>query len=241
MANHKALRTRSQGPWQKLREAVRGADDWPVAGTAVRRFLEAESWALTELKQRLDALENRPQRSPPTPHDGEPRPAAQLADLIERSRQIDPDNAVRALYKQTLDRLVPDQVSMLALLADRGGAPLVHVAASRLPAGPVSMMVLSNASGLGRDAGVLLRQYVPHYISTLIALDVFEVGAEDSALENEYELLMADTQLRTAITRVREELRMYPRVQRYSVRLSNYGAALWADCRPGASASSIKS
>lgn len=234
MTDHKALRARNAGPWQKLRDAVRHADDWPVAGTAVRRFLDAESWALTELKQRLDALESRPLRPLSDVYDNEPRPAEQLADLVERSRRIDPDAARRALYAQTLARLVPDQVAMLSLLADRGSAPLVHVAASWLPAGPVSMTVLSNASGLGRDAGVLLRQYVPHYMSELIALDLFAVGAEEPALEHQYELLMADTQLRAAITRVRDELRMYPRIQRYSVRLSHYGASLWADCQPGA-------
>lgn len=232
MTDRKALQTRGSGPFQKLRDAVRGADEWPVAGSAVRRFLEAESWAMAELKQRLDTIENA---RPPTPSSVDPAgstPSELLADLVRRSNAIDPDAARNALYRQTLNALVPDQVSMLSLLVERGQAPLVHVAASRLPAGPVNMTVLANASSLGRDAGVLLRDYVPQYMTRLIDLGVFEVGCEAGELDKEYELLMADTKLRQTIVRVRNELRMYPRVQRFSVRMSEYGQALWADCRP---------
>lgn len=232
MTDRKALQTRGSGPFQKLREAVRGADEWPVAGGAVRRFLDAESWAMAELKQRLDAIENAPRPAPSSSDDGGSSPADLLADLIQRSNYIDPDAARDALYRQTLNSLVPDQIAMLSLLAERGQAPLVHVAASRLPAGPAHMMVLENASSLGRDAGVLLRNYVPQYMTGLIDLSLFEVGSESDELDKEYELLMADTQLRKTIVRVRNELRMYPRVQRFSVRLSEYGQALWSDCRP---------
>lgn len=232
MSDRKTLQTRGSGPFQKLRDAVRGADEWPVAGSAVRRFLEAESWAMAELKQRLDAIENA---RPPASSSVDPMgatPTELLADLVRRSHAIDPDAARNALYRQTLNALVPDQIAMLSLLVERQQAPLVHVAASRLPAGPVNMTVLANASSLGRDAGVLLRNYVPQYMTRLIDLGVFEVGCEAEALDKEYELLMADTQLRQTIVRVRNELRMYPRVQRFSVRLSEYGQALWNDCQP---------
>lgn len=232
MTDRKALQPRGSGAFQKLRDAVRGADEWPLAGNAVRRFLDAESWALAELKQRLDAIEKAPRSAPSSSGDSGSRPADLLASLVKRSHYIDPDAARDALYRQTLNALVPDQIAMLSLLAERGQAPLLHVAASRLPAGPVHMTVLANASSLGRDAGVLLRNYVPQYMTGLIDLGVFEVGCESDELDKEYELLMADTQLRKTIKRVRNELRMYPRVQRFSVRLSDYGQALWDDCRP---------
>lgn len=232
MTDRKTLQARGSGPFQKLRDAVRSADEWPVAGSAVRRFLDAESWAMAELKQRLDAIENAPSRTPTPSAPDVATPSDMLADLVQRSHYIDPDAARDSLYRQTLHALVPDQVAMLALLAKRGQAPLVHVAASRLPAGPINMIVLANASSLGRDAGVLLREYVPQYMTRLIDLGVFEVGSESDELDKEYELLMADTQLRKTISRVRNELRMYPRVQRFSIRLSDYGQALWNDCRP---------
>lgn len=234
MADKKALQTRSSSPFQKLRDAVRGADEWPVAGSAVRRFLDAESWAMTELKQRLDAIENNPPAASDRAARERMAPSDLMADLVRRSHYIDPDAALDALYRQTLNALVPDQIAMLSLLAERGQAPLVHVAASRLPAGPTHLTVLANATSLGRDAGVLLREYVPLYMTRLIDLGVCEVGCESDELEQQYELLMADTQLRHTIGRVRNELRMYPRVQRYSVRLSPYGEALWNDCQPPA-------
>lgn len=213
---------------------MRDAEDWPLAGSAVRRMADAEAWALIELKQRLDALDDSPAR--PREADRRATPAAMLADLVRRSRGIDPDAALDALYRQTLSQLVPDQVSMLDVLAERRVAPLCHLGASRLPAGPISITVLSNASSLGREAGVLLREYVPQYMSHLLTLGLLRAGPEDDALEPEYELLMADTQLREMRQHVRETLRLYPRTLRASVSLSDYGRALWRDCRPAAEA-----
>lgn len=234
MATRKNLRPRTPRPLQMLRQAARAAEEWPVTSSAVRRFHDAESWALTELKQRLDAMEagatdhSRVARD----HPDLSEPAEMMADLLAASRSVDPDAARIELYRQTLSRLVPDQVAMLALLAEREVAPLCHVAAGRLPAGPVSVSVLTNASSLGRDAGVLLRDYVPQYMTELLALGVFQVGPEDERLADQYELLLADTQIRRTMDHVRRELKLYPRLQRQSVHLSAYGLALWQDCRP---------
>lgn len=218
----------------RLLEVAREAEDWPLAGTAVRRMADAETWALIELKQRLNALDDRP--APPRAADCLPAPAELLADLVRRSRAVDPDAALDALYRQTLSQLVPDQISMLDVLAERHAAPLCHIGASRLPAGPISMTVLSNASSLGRDAGVLLREYVPQYMTHLLALGLLQAGPANDALEAEYELLMADTQLRAMREHIRDTLRLYPRTVRASVSLSEYGHALWRDCRPAAEA-----
>ncbi|MES1938678.1 hypothetical protein T5B8_00475 [Salinisphaera sp. T5B8] len=234
MAGKKNLTVRTPRAFQFLRQAARAAEEWPVAGSAVRRFQDAETWAMAELKQRLDAMSDEPPergRRRAEPVDG-PAPREMMARLIVQSRGVDPEAARTWLYRQTLSRLVPDQVAMMALLADREIAPLCHVAAGRLPAGPVSVVVLSNASSLGRDAGVLLRDYVPQYMSELLALGVFEAGPEDDRLADQYELLMADTQLRKTMDRVRREMKLYPRLQRFSVHMSDYGKALWQDCRP---------
>lgn len=234
MAARKSLRVRTPRAFQYLRQAARAAEEWPVAGSAVRRFQDAESWAMAELKHRLDTMgddgDERARSNEAT--SGGPAPRDMLSLLLAQSRGVDPDAARVWMYRQTLSRLVPDQVAMMALLAEREIAPLCNVAAGRLPAGPVNVVVLSNTSSLGRDAGVLLRDYVPQYMSDMLALGVFEAGPEDERLADQYELLMADTQLRTTMDRVRNEMRMYPRLQRFSVRMSDYGQALWQDCRP---------
>jgi hypothetical protein len=188
---------------------------------------------MAELKQRLDTMSDEPQeRSRNRPAVEGPAPQDMMARLIMQSRGVDPEAARVWMYRQTLSRLVPDQVAMMALLADREIAPLCNVAAGRLPAGPVSVVVLANASSLGRDAGVLLRDYVPQYMSEMLALGVFEAGPEDDRLADQYELLLADTQLRKTMDRVRREMKLYPRLQRFSVHMSDYGKALWQDCRP---------
>jgi hypothetical protein len=234
MAARNSLRVRTPRAFQYLRQAARAAEEWPVAGSAVRRFQDAESWAMGELKHRLDAMgddgDERARGGEAAA--GGPAPRDMLSLLLAQSRGVDPDAARTWLYRQTLSRLVPDQVAMMALLAERGIAPLCNVAAGRLPAGPVNVVVLSNASSLGRDAGVLLRDYVPQYMSDMLALGVFEAGPEHDSLADQYELLMADTQLRTTMDRVRNEMRLYPRLQRFSVHMSDYGRALWQDCRP---------
>ncbi|WP_353109885.1 hypothetical protein [Salinisphaera dokdonensis] len=234
MATKKNLRVRTPRAFQFLRQAARAAEEWPVAGSAVRRFQDAETWAMAELKQRLDSMSDDGEdraRTRESAAEG-PAPRDMMALLLAQSRGVDPDAARTRLYRQTLSRLVPDQVAMMALLAEREIAPLCHVAAGRLPAGPVSVVVLANASSLGRDAGVLLREYVPQYMSELLALGVFEAGPEDDRLTDQYELLMADTQLRKTMDRVRREMKLYPRLQRFSVHMSDYGKALWQDCRP---------
>lgn len=234
MAGKKNLTVRTPRAFQFLRQAARAAEEWPVAGSAVRRFQDAETWAMAELKQRLDAMSDAPQERARTrgPAVEGPAPQDMMARLIMQSRGVDPEAARVWMYRQTLSRLVPDQVAMMALLADREIAPLCNVAAGRLPAGPVSVVVLANASSLGRDAGVLLRDYVPQYMSEMLALGVFEAGPEDDRLADQYELLLADTQLRKTMDRVRREMKLYPRLQRFSVHMSDYGKALWQDCRP---------
>ena len=234
MAASRMPKRRGPRALDRLMDVIRDAEDWPLAGSAVRRMSDAETWALIELKQRLEALDESPAR--PTETERSATPAEMLAGLVRRSRGIDPDAALDALYRQTLSQLVPDQVSMLDVLAERRIAPLCHLGASRLPAGPISTTVLSNASSLGREAGVLLREYVPQYMTHLLSLGLLQAGPEDDALEPEYELLMADTQLREMRQHVRDTLRLYPRTLRASVTLSDYGRALWRDCRPAAEA-----
>lgn len=216
-----------------LRHAARAAGELQMADGARRRFEDVEQWALLELKQRLDALDDP--AGDVAGHEGADLAAArdQMAQLLVDARGADPALAKARLYQQILSRLVPDQAAMLALLADRGRAPLGHVVAARFPAGRARVVVLANASTLGRDAGVLLRDHVPHYMSTLLQMGLLEIGPEDHALAEQYEWLQADTLVRHTMQRVRTQLHMYPRLQRFVVTLSDFGHALWRDCGPG--------
>lgn len=215
-----------------LRHAAKAAGEWPVADNARRRFEDAEQWALWELKQRLDALDEADQDSNGQADDHLAAPQQQLLQLLQDSREVDPAVAKARLYRQVLSRLVPDQAAMLALLADQRRAPLCHVVAARFPAGRARVRVLANASTLGRDAGVLLRDHVPHYMSAMLQMGLLEVAPEDHSLASQYELLRADTLVRHTMDRIRNDMHMVPRLQRFAVTLSDFGHALWRDCNP---------
>lgn len=234
MATSKSLQPREPRPLQLLRHAARAAEGLPGTGGAMRRLHDTESWALNELKQRLDGLDTPDGNSElrERGQQGSAAPADMLANLLTQSHGVNAATAKARLYRQTLSRMVPDQVAMYALLADRGRAPLCHVAASRLPAGPISMVVLANASSLGRDAGVLLRDYVPHYVSAMLQMGLFEIGPDDHSLAKDFEMLQADTLVRKTMERIRSEMKLYPRLQRFSVGLSDFGHAMWRDCQP---------
>lgn len=214
--------------WGRLRQAR----DWPVAGSAVRRVAQVEEKALTELKRRLDKLENA--AGAETEAASPATAVEQLAALLEETRSVDQDVAREACYRQTLAAMVPDQVAMLEVLARRGHTVLAHLGARRLPWGKPRFILLSNISNLGQEAGVLLPEHTCHYISRLFALGLLQTGPRDKALDTEYELLMADTQLRQVRDYIRRTLKMRPCLQEATVGLSNYGQALWRDCRAAA-------
>ena len=224
-----------------LRRTWRDAEHWPLAGQAWHAAHAAEDRALAELKARLDALDP-PAASPIEAGSADgadtppPPPEWLLADLLQRERSVDPDRARRDLYRQVLRQLVPDEIAILRVIAQRGVATLCHIGASRLPAGPISSLRLENAIAVGQEAGVLLRECTPQYMHHLLTLGLLRVGGTDARLESDYELLLADPGVREVMDDVRQRWRWYPRVLRHSVTLSHLGEALWRDCYPAACA-----
>lgn len=236
MARGKALRPGGTNPFERLREAWHEAERWPLAGSAFRQVHDAETRALMELKARLAALDDTPPEHD-VADDEPPEPAALLADLMVRGRGVDPDRARDDLYRQILGRLVPDQIGMLRVLARRGKAPLCDIGGSRLPAASApSVIRMHNASSLGQESGVLLREFTPYYMTQLLALGLVQAGPADDALEADYELMLADPRIRQVMDEIRQQLGLYPRVIRRSVTLSPLGEALWRDCLPAAEA-----
>ena len=220
-----------------LRQAWREAEHWPLAGQARRMTEAAEARALGQLKQRLDAMADTSVADPDEAGPDTALPPEQmLADLLVRERSVDPDRARRELYRRVLGQLVPDQISILRVLDKRGVGTLCHIGVSRLPGGPVSSLCLENASSLGQEAGVLLREFTPYYMQHLLQLGLVIAGSADRRLEADYELLLADPNVRAVMDDIRERLRGYPRVLRHAVTLSPLGAALWRDCYPAAQA-----
>lgn len=214
-----------------LRRAAQSAENLPLAGEAVRRMQALEEWAVAELKQRMDALadaelfELRSRRADPD------LPAALLADLLDDADKLTVEQARRQRYVLVLRQLCPDQAKMLSVLAAGRTQPLIHIGAG-LPAAPVRHMVLENATSLGRSAGVTERDEVPSMVGHMRTLGLLDIGAEDDAFKTDYEILEADTVVREAMTYVKDTLRLWPRVQRHTVALSDFGRGLWEAAAP---------
>lgn len=226
-----SLSLRPPLPVRLLRDAAARAQEWPVAGEAVRRLRLAEAWAVAELKQRMEELADARLREPPPASADDCR--HQLAQLLASADNRSLDEACCQQYGAVLAQLCPDQAKMLAVLAPAGRrVPLVHVGAATLPGGAIRHMVLENATALGREAGVTLREHVPRLVGHLRALGLLALGPEDSDAKAAYEMLGADTNVRAALVQVKNELNLWPRVQRHTVALSPFGQELWQAVGP---------
>ncbi|MES1943901.1 hypothetical protein PC39_07299 [Salinisphaera sp. PC39] len=229
----KSLRLPTPFGVRLLRGAMTAAEDLPVAGAAVRRLQDAETWALAELKHRLDGLAETADETRSMSQGIGPRPAEMLARLLHDADHETLAQARERDYLSVLAQLSPDQAKMLAALADGRRVPLCHVGAG-LPAGPLREIVLHNATTLGRDAGVTLRDRVPVMVTQMRALGLLELGPEDPDMKTAYEILATDDAVRDAQRLVKEGLKLWPRLLRYTVGLSDFGRALWEAAHPGA-------
>jgi hypothetical protein len=152
----------------------------------------------------------------------------ELGRLLERSVGQSQSSSQYELYAHILRQLVPDEARILSALSDGGSAPVVHVV-SRARAGRA---VLENASSVGRSAGVALPDLVPTYVSQLLGLGLVELGPATDTHGTEFELLMAETMVRSALERAAADAVLPPRIVRETLRLSALGQALWTACRP---------
>lgn len=213
----------------------RAADALPGARFLRRQAEAAEERALRLLRQKLNGISDSGQDASDlqtTPGDStRPNPAVRLQALIDRSLNLNPEQAEQLLYSQILDQLVPDEARILAALSDGGHIAICHVdATSRL--GTHSERMLSYASRVGNEAGVILNDVVPYYLSHLVSLGLLETGPEDKTITSKYEMLETNSQVRKLSERIENDLGMKPRLVRHTARLSELGARLWQAGQP---------
>jgi len=151
---------------------------------------------------------------------------------MERSLNQRPESAENQLYLRLLDQLLPDEARILAAASDDTPIAVCHLeAANRL--GTTSIPVLSNASRVGNEAGVMLTDQVPNYIAHLRALNLLNIGSEDKNLGSKYELIENDSAFRKALAHIEEEMKLRPRITRATAFLSTLGRGLWQTCQTG--------
>jgi hypothetical protein len=203
-----------------------------VPGVAVgeRIAQRVEDAVLRELSRRLDEATGTRRELGAGEPEQDPRPAepsaAELMDaLLRASIDQDPAAGERSLVELMVGELVPDEARMLAALSDGSAFPLVDIVA-RGGADP-GRVLLANVSSVGRQAGVVLPERVPVYLTHMLSLGLAQRGGEDTALREEYEILLTDPAVIRARGATGSSLRR-PRVVRATVQIGDLGRSVWA-------------
>lgn len=204
----------------------------PGAGLAREAYEGIEHFALTELKNRLDAVSP----APPTPGDTTSRTLSQrthprvlLSALLDEATEQDREAAQRALYTAILLQLTSDEACMLAALSDGSEFALVNITVGTLRTG--TRVAARNFCSIERGAPVKLRDYVPAYITHLHSLGLVDIASENRDLEMKYQILEASPRVSGLIRDLSQNNRNV-KTQRRTLRIAPLGRDLWSYCDP---------
>ncbi|HEX4705654.1 MAG TPA: Abi-alpha family protein, partial [Pseudonocardiaceae bacterium] len=156
---------------------------------------------------------------------------AGMAELLNQSANADAARATEYLYTTLLRQLVPDEARILAALADGTPRPAVDVIV-RTTLGATQRTVLRNASSVGKQAGVSAPGDVPAYLTRLYRMGVVDIGDEDPALSEQYDILLTDQVVRAAEEQARQARKGAARIVRHTVAISALGSRFWAASDP---------
>ena len=225
----KLIHAPTPSPVKLFQRARRAAENLPIAGEAFRQWRNTEDWAIAELKHRMDAIGDSAARFV---GESEPGSSAKLmAGLFQAAKENSAAQARELMYMQVLEQMVPEQARILAVLAQDKPTVMCHVDVGA-PVGPVTRRVLSYATSAGKDAGIVLRDDVPRLVAHLVALGVVEEGPEQKGIKAQYEMLETEDCVRRAILKIKNDERLWPRMQRRTLVLTEFGADLWRDAAP---------
>jgi hypothetical protein len=225
----------------------------PGADFAEEQLQSVERRMLSELKHRMEALEERrlpvPKNYTPPPTVGEDGQAIQsvqsstldqhpsdiLAELLDRAAEQDKQQAQLYLYSMMLRELVPDEARILGALSDGDIHPLLHIGIG----GPIGTprRVVENLSTVGKAATIKLPALAPAYITHLRNLDLLETGPEDKEFEIKYQILESDRETHKFVEAAKKASGpgMGIKYMRRVIKISPLGKELWEACRPAMS------
>lgn len=149
-----------------------------------------------------------------------------MTALLARALEQSTAEGREELFHRILDLIVPDEARIISALSDGSSSPLVSVH-GLTPAGLLGEALIENAALVGRTANVALPALTPTYVGHLLSLGLVEVGPEDEDLKDEYQILLAETEVLQAI-RTGSRGPVPARVVRRTLALSPLGHALWA-------------
>lgn len=209
-----------------LQMAERAILQAPFANEVLSVLTDAERVAVTAIRAHLRELEPAPEPdSDSHPAELPASPTDALHALLDRSMYSRPDESRTTLYSALLQNLLPDEARILAALSDGSSFPVIDVAEPVL--GTSSAFVLTNASTVGRSAGVSLPNCTPVYISRLVQAGLAAIGPEGgNSMYDDYEMLLTDAAVNLALAKARRGVRS-ARVIRRTVRITELGQEMW--------------
>lgn len=208
-----------------LQSVERSVTQRPLIGQILARLADAERVVIRAIKAHLAELDPPPDDPAEVSTDEPATPTDVLRGLLDRSMYTRPDDSRTALYLSLLQDLLPDEARILAALSDGTTYPVIDVAEPLL--GTSTALVLTNASTVGRAAGVSLPHHTPLYVSRLVLAGLAVIGPEGSnAMYDDYEMLLTDAVVNMSIAKARRGIRS-ARVIRRTVRISELGQELW--------------
>lgn len=213
----------------------------PGVSFAEREFAGVERVVLREFRRRFESVaeDHHPvagasasgrglNGSSPAPSEAQTLAEA-MERMLRRSMDQTPSDSRRSLFEHLVRELVPDEARILAALADGSSYPLLDVAVA--PLGKAGRVVLRNASNVGRAAGVAAPSLVPTYVTHLLQLGLAETAEEDSALHDEYQILLTEAEVKDAHAEAAKAAWRGARIVRGTLQISALGRDFWAACQ----------
>ncbi|WP_445167684.1 Abi-alpha family protein [Mycolicibacterium sp. Dal123E01] len=209
-----------------LQSVERSVAQTPLVGQILARLADAERVVIRAIKAHLAEIDPPDPEPADTSADQLPAsPTDVMRDLLDRSMYTRPDDSRTALYLSLLSDLLPDEARILAALSDGSAYPVIDIAEPLL--GTSTALVLTNASTVGRAAGVTLPHHTPLYVTRMVLTGLAVIGPEGgNSMYDDYEMLLTDASVNMAIAKARRGIRS-ARVIRRTVRISELGQELW--------------
>ena len=152
-----------------------------------------------------------------------------MSELLERSVEATRTDSREYLYGTIISQLVPDEARILAAMADGTWFAAVDVVLKQRRG---SRMLLTHASAVGRQAGLVSPDNTPTYLTRLNSFGLVEFGPPDDRLDVQYDILATDVTVQNARESVDGRRRGSVRLIRKTVGMSAFGREFWAASDP---------
>jgi hypothetical protein len=154
-----------------------------------------------------------------------------MSELLHRSSVSTDRTSREYLFGTIVSQLVPDEARILAALANGERFAALDVVARQVGR-PGSRTILTNASAVGKAAGVSWPQHTTTYVARLQSFGLLEFGPPSDDLNQQFGQLVADEAVQAARKHIDSGKLGSAKLIRKSVTLSPLGRDFWAACAP---------